>query len=127
MSTESELLQDSTTVTTSSRSLARYRYDILASARIYIHRKTPPEDIQFQVNAIFDRGIAKERLNEVSSLAKSMSQKFVATTQGNRRGDDCVALVITALQALDQEEMFAFVRKVGIVPPLTRTVYVDAC
>lgn len=125
VSTWSDLPQDSTTVTTSSISPARYRYDILNHAKIFVHHVTPP-DIQLQVNAIFNRGISKQRRREISNIVKGMSNEFISIIQANGREDDCVEVVITALKALDKEKMFAFVRKAGIVLPLTLTGYIVA-
>lgn len=116
VSTWSDLPQDSTTVTASSTSPARYRYDILNNAKIIVHHVTPPKDIQSQVNAIFNRRISKERRSEISSIAKGMCNEFIAITQANRREDDCVEVVITALETMDKEKVFAFVRKAGITP-----------
>jgi hypothetical protein len=127
VSTSSDSPQDSMTVTTSSKSPARYRYDILTSAGIFVHHVIPPNDIQFQVNAIFNRGISNEERSKISSIAKGMSNEYIAVIQANLREDDCVEVVISALKALDKENIFAFVRKAGIVLPFTLTVYVVEC
>ncbi|EXJ63314.1 uncharacterized protein A1O5_11635 [Cladophialophora psammophila CBS 110553] len=90
---------------------AHYRNGILSNSRILVRHVKPPYDIQFQVNAIFSRRISKEAGTEISRIAKGKSNQFTAIAKANRRQDDCVEVVITALDTLDKEKIFAFVGK----------------
>ncbi|KIW25812.1 uncharacterized protein PV07_08955 [Cladophialophora immunda] len=112
--TQSELPRDSATETTTSISPARYRQETLANVKIFVKNMVPPQDIRSQVDAIFNRGISKERRNEISKIAKRMSKHFEAVATSNRREDDYIEVVVSALMALDEEIVFDFVRKADL-------------
>lgn len=125
----SDLPQDSTTVTTSSVhvSPAHYRYRVLHDANIFVANTMPPDDIQCQMNPIFNPEISEEKRSSIASIAKRMSNEFLALNAANYREDDCLEVVIAALRALNTENIFAFVRKFGIVLALTPMMYIVAC
>jgi hypothetical protein len=56
---------------------------------------------------------------EISSIAKGMSNNFLAATQVPSKEPDFVEVLIGGLQALDKEKVFDFPRNAGSVLPLT--------
>lgn len=79
------------------------------------------------MNPIFNPEISEEKRSSIASIAKRMSNEFLALNAANYREDDCLEVVIAALRALNTENIFAFVRKFGIVLALTPMMYIVAC
>ena len=117
----SDLNQDTASLRSQKSSVSNsfYRYYILDQARIYIRPEPPPIDIQAQMDIIFEREISEKRRKEISGIAKKMSQSFINNLRGAHREDDLVELIYEALHMMHKDETFDFLRKAGIVSPLT--------
>ncbi|OAP54560.1 hypothetical protein AYL99_11008 [Fonsecaea erecta] len=96
---------------TSSAPEARYRYDTLQNARVFIYRVQIPDDLQPGLNAVFHRKITSKRGSQIAELAKAASGKLVRTMGSNREEDESVEVIIQALAALDADKGLNMVRK----------------
>lgn len=90
-----------------------YRYNILRRARIQIHPRPPPKTIQSQLDAIFKREVAAERMREIRELAEAQSEMFCNGLGGASREDDLVEVAHTALFAMHQDGTLNHCRKTG--------------
>ena len=103
----------------SSVSNSVYRFVILKKAKIFIRPELPPADIQAQMDVIFAPEIPETRKREISGIAKTTSQNFIDILRGAHREDDLIDLIHQALFLMDKDRTFGFVRKAGIILPLS--------
>ena len=124
----SDLNQDTASLRSQKSSVSNsfYRYRILRQARIYVRPEPPPMDIQAQMDVIFEREIPEKRREEISDIAKTISQSFIKNLRGAHREDDLVELIYEALRMMHKDETFSFPRKAGLVTRFGSNVYVVA-
>lgn len=117
----SDLNQDTASLRSQKSSVSNrfYRYWILDQARMYVCPEPPPMDIQAQMNVIFERDIPEKKRQEISGIAKKISEGFIDKLRGAYSEDDLVELIYGALCMMQKDETFDFLRKAGSVPPLT--------
>ena len=96
---------------------ARYRFNILRQAKIFVRPGAPPAEVQPRINAVIHREVSAERKRELSSIAENLCNDFLNILDGPSREDDCIEPIHRALSSMDSGREFDFRRKAGMAQP----------
>ncbi|OAP55701.1 hypothetical protein AYL99_09853 [Fonsecaea erecta] len=102
-STETAEPQDSTTPATTSTARAHYRFKILRSVNIDFSVHSLPQDIQSQLEVVFNRKITTEMANWILRCTKLMSNDISHMTQDNFPQDDFIEPLIHVLDLYKED------------------------
>lgn len=78
---------------------------------VYIQSRPPPDEIQTEIDAVFQSKLSPERKGEISHLAQELCESFAEVLSGAAGEDDSIELIHKALSSMGYHGSLTFPRK----------------